>query len=171
MSWRSKHEKAILAARDVLDVAIVRPSQVYGWIWNSWWRPILEAKKSGTTEPVEVPTNLEIRPAIVHVDDVVSGIHAVTDRVHGLLGSWPVFDLISETVMIKDVLEGTRDVLGVNAPLKYIGSQNAFHEAINVVANEKTSRASIILGWEGKRRSFLLNLPIYVKAWEAAQPV
>lgn len=105
------------------------------------------------------------------MDDVASGVHAVTDRIHGLLGSWPVFDLVSETVMVKDVVEGARDALGVEAPLKYIGSQNQFHEAMNGVANEKSSRANIVLGWEGRRRDFLLNLPTYVKAWEAAQDV
>ena len=171
VEWRCKHEQAILAARDVLNVAIVRPSQVYGrtgWIWDSWFTPILEAKRSGSTKPVEIPTNIDIRPAIVHVDDVVSGMHAITDRIHGLLGSWPVFDLTTEIVMVKDVVEGAANILGVKAPLKYIGSQNPFHEAMNVVANEKSGRASIVLGWEAKRIGFILNLSTYVKAWEAA---
>ena len=171
-AWRPKHEQAILAARDVLDVAIVRPSQVYGragWIWSSWWGPLLEAKKNKTTKAVEIPTKPASRPAIVHLDDVVSGMHAVTDRIHGLLGSWPVFDLIGETVLIKDVMEGTRAALGVEAPLNYIGSQNPFHEAMSVVANEKSSRAKIVLGWEAKRQSFIRDLTVYVKAWEAAQ--
>ena len=162
----------MLAARDVLDVAIVRPSQVYGrtgWIWSAWWGPLLEAKKSKTTKAIEIPSKVESRPAIIHVDDVVSGLHAVTDRIHGLLGSWPVIDLIGETVLVRDVMEGTKAVLGVEAPLSYIGSHNPFHEALNVVANERSSRAKILLGWEAKRQSFILDLPVYVKAWEAAQ--
>lgn len=172
VEWRPKHEQAILAARDVLDVAIVRPSQVYGrtgWIWDSWFTPLLEAKKSGSSEPVEIPTNIDSRPAIVNVDDVVSGMHAIIDRIHGLLGSWPVFDLTTELVMVKDIMEGAATILGVKAPLKYVGAQNPFHEAMNVVANEKSGRARIVLGWEAKRTSFLLNLSTYVKAWEAAQ--
>ncbi|CAF9928799.1 MAG: hypothetical protein HETSPECPRED_006934 [Heterodermia speciosa] len=170
--WRCMHEQAILAAHDVLDVAIVRPSQIYGrtgWIWTSWWGPLLEAKKSKTTEAVEIPTKPASRPAIVHIDDVVSGMHAVTDRIHGLLGSWPVFDLIGETVLVRDVMEETRAALGVTPPLTYIGPQNPFHEAMNVTANEKSSRAKIVLGWEAKRQSFIRDLPVYVKAWEAAQ--
>ena len=172
VEWRPGHEQAILAARDVLDVAIVRPSQVYGrtgWIWDSWFTPILEAKKSGSAEPVEIPTNIDCRPAIVHIDDVVSGMHAITDRIHGLLGSWPVFDLSDEIVMVKDIVEGAATILGVKAPLKYIGSQNPFHEAMNVVSNEeKSARARIVLGWEANRTAFILNLSTYVKAWEAA---
>ena len=170
--WRCKHEQAILAARDVLDVAIVRPSQVYGrtgWIWGSWFTPLLEAKKSGSTAPVEIPTNLDSRPAIVHVDDVVSGMHAITDRIHGLLGSWPVFDLTTEIVAVKDIVGRAATILGVKAPLKHTGSQNPFHEAMNVVANEESGRARIVLGWEAKRTAFILNLSTYVKAWEAAQ--
>lgn len=172
VAWRPKHEQAILAARDVLDVAIVRPSQVYGrtgWIWSSWWGPLLEAKKSKTTKAVEIPTEVESRPAVVHVDDAVSGMHATTDRIHGLLGSWPVIDLVGETVLVRDVLEGAKAVLGVEAPLSYIGAQNPFQEAMNAVSNEKTSRARIVLGWEAKRQSFIQDLPVYVKAWEAAQ--
>ena len=172
VAWRCRHEQAILAARDVLDVAIVRPSQVYGrtgWIWSTWWKPLLNAKRSGGTGSIEVPTNIESRPAIVHVDDVVSGMHSVTDRIHGLLGSWPVFDLIGETVLVKNILEESKKAFDVEAPIKYIGSQNPFQEAMNVVANEKSSRARIILGWEAKRSSFLLNLPTYIKAWEIEQ--
>ena len=172
VAWRCKHEQSILAAHDFLDVAIVRPSQVYGRtgpIWTSWWGPLLEAKKNRTTNDVEVPINPASRPSIVHVDDVVSGIHAVTDRIHGLLGSWPVFDLIAETLPISDIMNGTKAALGVEPPLSYIGAQNPFHEAMSVVSNEKSSRAKIVLGWEPKRQSFIRDLSFYVKAWEAAQ--
>ena len=172
VAWRPKHEQAILAASDVLDVAIVRPSQVYGragWIWSSWWGPLLEAKKNKAVEAVGIPTDPAGRPAIVHVDDVVSGMHAVTDRIHGLLGSWPVFDLIAETVLVKDVMDGTRAAMGVEAPLNYIGPQNAFQKAMSVVSNEKSSRAKVVFGWEPKRLSFIRDLPVYVNAWEAAQ--
>ena len=119
---------------------------------------------------MQIPTDIGSRTAVIHVDDVASAMHAVTDRVLGLLGSWPVFDLVSETVSVKEVVEGARGVLGVEARLEFVGSRNEFLEAMNGVANhERSSRASIVLGWEAKRRDFLQNLPMYVKAWEAAQ--
>ena len=119
---------------------------------------------------MEIPTDAGSRSAIIHVDDVASGMHAVTDRVHGPLGSWPVFDLVAETVGVREVVEGARDVLGVEAGLKFIGSPHEFLEALNGVANhELSSRARIVLGWEAKRRGFLQNLPVYVRAWEAAR--
>ena len=95
---------------------------------------------------MEIPTDVGSRAAVIHVDDVAAGMHAVTDRVLGLLGSWPVFDLVSETVGVKEVVEGARDVLGVKAPLQFVGSRNEFLEAMNGVANhDRSSRASIVL--------------------------
>ena len=173
VGWRPAHEQAILAARDVLDVAIVRPSQMYGgtsWVWSTYFGPLLAAGKSGSTETIQVPADSTARPSIVHVDDVVSGTHSVTDRIHGLLGSWPVFDFVGETVLLRDILEGAKKSLGVKAVLDYAGTQgNPFLEAIGLTTNNQSSRAAIVLGWQAKKHSFIQNLDIYVKAWAAAQ--
>lgn len=173
VGWRPAHEQSILAARDVLDVAIVRPSQIYGgtsWVWNTYFGPLLSAGKSGSTEPIQVPADLNARPSIVHVDDVVSGVHGVIDRVHGLLGSWPVFDLIGETVLLRDIMDGAKKSLGVKASLEYAGTQgNPFLEAIGLTTDNRSSRAAIVLGWQAKKQHFVQNLDIYVKAWAAAQ--
>ncbi|MCJ1468243.1 hypothetical protein MMC07_006871 [Pseudocyphellaria aurata] len=175
VSWRPRHEQAILAAPDVLDVAIVRPAEIYGCespLWGTYWSALVaSARSESPAKSIKLPVGPTARPPIVHVDDVVSGMHAAVDRVHGLLGSWPVFDLVGETVQVREVMEGIRAVLGLTAELEYVGTQsNPFFEAMGLVSNSSESgRARIVLGWEPKRRAFLMKLALYVAAWEAAQ--
>ncbi|KAL4751941.1 hypothetical protein BDW72DRAFT_172482 [Aspergillus terricola var. indicus] len=174
ITWRPAHEQAILASRDVLDVAIIRPGIVYGrgsWIWSTWWAPILKAKRSGAgTEAIHIPADIGARPATVHVDDVAAGFHAAIDRVDGRLGSWPVFDLVTETVGVQDIVEAAKAGLGVEAPVEYTGPQgDVFMEAMSTVSNSDTGRARAVLGWEPKRSEFVLNMSVYVRAWEATQ--
>jgi nucleoside-diphosphate-sugar epimerase len=173
VGWRGGHEQAILAARDVLDVAIIRPCEIYGktsWLWGTWWGALLAASKSGSTEAIKVPAGPEARPAIIHLDDVVSGFHAAIDKIDGQLGNWPVFDLVGETVSVTEIMEGAKEALGVKAPLEYAGTQgNAFYEAMGLRTFQDASRARTVLGWEAKRRAFILKLPVYVEAWKASQ--
>ena len=173
VGWRPAHERAVLAARDVLDVAIVRPAEVYGrtsWLFSTYWSAMLEAAKSGSTQPFQVPANFDSRPAVIHVDDVVSGTHLAIDRIHGLLGDWPVFDLVAETVLVRDLMEGAKKSFGLKGKLEYAGTQdNPFYEAMGLVTNVQSTRAAIVLGWQAKRQNFILQIDTYVKAWAAAQ--
>ncbi|KAJ5660195.1 NAD dependent epimerase/dehydratase family protein [Penicillium longicatenatum] len=173
VAWRPAHEQAILASRDKLDVAILRPHTIYGrgsWVWGAWWGPLAEAAKSRSTSPVQVPVDRTACPGVVHVDDVAAGYHAAIDHIDGRLGSWPVFDLITETVSVVEVLENVKTALGVDAPLEYTGTHgNPFLEALSLVSKSDASRAKTVLGWNPKRTEFLLNLPIYLKAWQASQ--
>lgn len=140
------------------------------WVWSALWGPLAGAAKSGTTEKVKVTSDYDSRPGIIHVDDVVDGVHKATDHVQGLLGDWPIFDLVGEHVLIRDVMEGAKKVLGVKGSLEFVGTQgNPFFEALGLVNNNQSSRANIVLGWEAKHRNFLLNLETYVRAWVAAQ--
>ncbi|KAI0450473.1 hypothetical protein F5B21DRAFT_490629 [Xylaria acuta] len=64
VGWRPAHEQAILAARDVLDVAVLRPGSIYGqssWVFGIWWDPLLAASKSGSQDPVGVPVDAKTR--------------------------------------------------------------------------------------------------------------
>ncbi|KAJ5088054.1 hypothetical protein N7456_011670 [Penicillium angulare] len=176
-SWRPAHEQAILAARDKLDVAILRPHTIYGrgsWVFGTWWGALAEAAKakSGTSSPISIPGDGKAVPGLVHVDDVAAGFHAAIDRIDGRLGSWPIFDLVTETVSLVEILEAAKVVLGIEpeVPLEYTGTQgNVFLEALGLVSKADSSRARTVLGWSPKRTEFLLNLPVYVKAWQASQ--
>ncbi|KAJ0414075.1 hypothetical protein BJY00DRAFT_295753 [Aspergillus carlsbadensis] len=173
-AWRPAHEQAVLAARDVLDVAILRPATIYGrgsWVWGTWWEPVLKAKQSGNNgEVIRIPANVQARSPTVHVDDVAAGFHAAIDRIDGRLGSWPVFNLVTETVGLEEVTEAVQSALGVTAPVEYTGTHGSpFYEALSLVSKADGSRARAVLGWEPRRTEFLLNIPVYVRAWEAAQ--
>ena len=70
VAWRPQLERELLASRDVLNVAIVRPAQVYGresGIWSPFFGPILEATKTGKTS-VQLPLDPLGRPCLVHVE-------------------------------------------------------------------------------------------------------
>ncbi len=173
VSWRPGHEQAILAARDTLNIAILRPGAMYGrtsWVWGTWWGGVLAASKSGSMDAIQVPADCEAVTGCIHVDDVVSAFHAAVDRIDGLLGAWPVFDLVGETISIEEIMGAVKEILKVKAPLKYAGTHgNPFLEALSLVSKDDASRARIVMGWQAKRTEFLLNMPVYVKAWAATQ--
>ena len=172
-AWRAAHEQKILAARDVLDVAIIRPAMVYGrggWIWDTWWSPILAARTASGNAKFQIPAPSDARPGVIHVDDVVSGMHAIVDRIDGRLGTWPVFDLIAETCSVTEIIEAFKLAVGVKAEVEYIGAgDNPFYQAMGIKANNDGGRASTVLGWQPKIREFLLKMPIYATAFEASQ--
>ncbi|KAL4996292.1 hypothetical protein BDV10DRAFT_113309 [Aspergillus recurvatus] len=174
VAWRPAHEQAILTARDVLDVAILRPSAIYGrssWAWSTWWGGILKAKQDkNDTDTIQIPADIATRTGTVHVDDVAAGFHAAIDRIDGRLGTWPVFDLVTENIGIQEIIEAVKAVLGVTAEVEYTGTHgNAFLQALSLVSKSDAARARTVLEWEPKRKNFVLNLPVYVRAWEATQ--
>ncbi|PLB47422.1 NAD dependent epimerase/dehydratase family protein [Aspergillus steynii IBT 23096] len=173
VAWRPAHEQAILAARDTLDVAIARPGALYGrssWVFDTWWRVLLEARQTDNTATVQVPADRAARTGIVHVDDAAAAIRSIIDRLDGRLGSWPVFDLVTETLSVVEIMEAAKAVLEVKAPLEYTGTHgNPFLEALSLICNTNASHARIVLGWEPKRVEFLLNVAVFVKAWQASQ--
>lgn len=173
VSWRPAHEQAILAARDTLNVAVLRPGTMYGrssWVFGTWWGTVQAAAKSGSTDAIQVPSDREAMTGCVHVDDVAAAYGIAVDRLDGLLGAWPVFDLVGETLSVDAIINAAKEILDVKAPLQYTGTHgNPFLEALGLVSKIDASRARTVLGWEAKRREFLLNMPVYFKAWAAAQ--
>ena len=178
-AWRPKYEQAVLAAQDHLEVAIVRPACVHGrasWLWEGVWGPLvknLTAQREGSDrgKPVQVPLPADARPGLVHVDDAVSGIHTVVDRILGQgLGPWPVFDLVTEMLSIQVLLEAVKEVLGLEKELEFVGSGgNVLFEGIGTRQDLVAERARIVLGWEPKRRSFVRDAKVVVEAWKAAR--
>ena len=172
VSWRAAQEQAILASRDMLEVAIIRPGLIYGrgsWIWTPWWEPILDAKRSGSTEVIQIPADTTARPSCVHITDTAAGLHAAIDRIHGHLGTWPVFDLVTETVGVRDIVEAAKSSLGVTAEVEYTGTKgDVMLEAMSTAGNSEGGRSRAVLGWYPKRTEFVLNMAVYIRAWEAA---
>ncbi|KAL4912015.1 hypothetical protein BDW62DRAFT_216719 [Aspergillus aurantiobrunneus] len=177
VTWRPAQEQAILASRDVLDVAVIRPGLIYGrgsWIWSPWWEPILKAKQSGQCNnsdmQIQIPADITARPSTVHITDVAAGLHAAIDRIHGQLGTWPVFDLVTETVGVQDIVEAAKSGLGVTTEVEYTGTGgDIMLEAMSAVGNSEAARARTVLGWYPRRTEFVLHMPVYIRAWEAAR--
>lgn len=84
----------------------IRPGLVYGRscaIWSSFFAPEFEAASQGL-ESVNIPST-KGRPALVHVDDVASGLHRAVDKLPLLSGAGvhPVFDLIGQSESMRDI--------------------------------------------------------------------
>lgn len=70
VAWRPQLEREILASRDVLDVAIVRPAEIYGrehGLWNPFFGSILEATKS-KKKSVRLPLDPNGRHCLIHIE-------------------------------------------------------------------------------------------------------
>ncbi|RMZ74560.1 hypothetical protein GMOD_00003612 [Pyrenophora seminiperda CCB06] len=181
VAWRPAYEQAILAARDVLDVAIIRPATIYGrgsWVFSTWWGPLLAAAQSGSSarrgaksrEPIQIPADKGARTGVVHVDDLAVAYRSALGLLHGQLGSWPVFDIGTENLSLVEILEAAKAALGVKAELVYGGTfGNPFLEALSLVANTDFSRAKVALGWAPKKVEFVSLIAMYVDAWRATE--
>ncbi|ETS85589.1 hypothetical protein PFICI_03614 [Pestalotiopsis fici W106-1] len=174
VAWRPAHEQAVLRARDALDVAVLRPGAVYGrgsWVWGLYWSKVLAATQDGQSgEDIAIPADADTRTGVVHVDDIADAFVKAIGSMHNL-GSWPVYDVVSETVSLTVVLEKVKRILGATGKLSYVGTHgDAFLEALALVTNASSARARIELGWTPKRREFVRDLPQLVAAWQASQP-
>ena len=70
VAWRPQLEQQILAARDVLDVVILRPAQTYGresTFWSPFFGAIAEAAKTNA-KTVTIPMDSNSMPALAHVE-------------------------------------------------------------------------------------------------------
>lgn len=171
VSWRPAHEQAILAAREDLDVAIMRPGMLFGrgaWNFGPWWGPIAAAKATGG-EKIELRASKEARFGLVHVDDVAEAYTAAIGRIDGRLGNWPVFDFVTELVGLEDVMSETLKSQGLKANVDFVGSGgDVMMEGLGLRARGDAARAKSVLGWDPKRRNFLLDVGVYYAAWETA---
>ena len=175
-AWRVQHEQSVLAAGAgadaALDVAIVRLAQIYGgssWLWAPVFKPLLEAAKSGGSDPVKVPLTPDARAAVVHVDDGVAGLHAVVDAVGGgRLGAWPVFDLATETVSMRELVDVVREVKGVKGEVQLVGTGgDALLDAMSLRQDVRSDRAGTVLGWVPRRRALIQDIGRVLAAFEA----
>ncbi|KAF5553501.1 hypothetical protein FNAPI_6733 [Fusarium napiforme] len=76
VTWRVAHENAVLAASDVLDVAVLRPALIYGGestIWTAFILPLLQVSRDKSLHTVQIPLSVDSHPGLVHVSDVATG--------------------------------------------------------------------------------------------------
>lgn len=174
-TWRIGHEKVVLASSDILDVMILRPGRLYGYAsyqWSDLFQTILDAKNGGADSTFP-QANMESRPALVHIADVVSGIHCAVDKLPLISGTgvYPVFDLVTSQEGMFEILMAVARAFGYSGSVCPCGSQedNEHSQAMSCSLNATSARAKTILGWEPRKIGFVQHMDIYVKAWCAGQ--
>lgn len=178
VAWRAVLEQEILSqsTRAVLDTVVVRPALVFGRsnaIWTSLFKPLVTAAQSGA-KSVSLSVDASSRPALCHVDDVASGLHAVVDKLPLISGTGvhPIFDLITSQESMRDILTEAGKVLGYGGKIDFVGTgDDLFMEAMCVSTNGNSGRAIEILSWKPKRIGFVQHIEIVVKAWAASQSI
>ena len=117
-----------------------------------------------------MPFEAGARIGLVHVDDMAAAFQASIDRIDGRPGNWPVFNVAAETVSIPDIIHATLEALNLESHVSFDGTGGqVLLETSSLRANGDTARAQTVLGWQPKRRDFLMNIKKYCLAWEAAQ--
>ncbi|OQV08976.1 hypothetical protein CLAIMM_13167 [Cladophialophora immunda] len=184
VAWRPELERQVLAARDVLDVLIFRPAQMHGRSsagWGALWGPIAQAVADGRGH-VQLPVAPTSQSPVIHVDDVASAVCLGAGKISLLGGTsvYPVFDLVSTTENIRDILsafaralaatKGKGGNLGPELELELVGpGDNPFLQALGATVMYDSARARELLGWEPKRNGLVKAMDIYARSWEASQ--
>ena len=165
-------EQEVLKSKDVLDVAIVRPSMVYGrqsWIFGFLWDPIYNAKDGNEAT---IPVSEETLPCAIHVDDVADAMRLTIEKLSLFsgTGAHPVFNVSTSQERISDLVRAAARSLGFNGKVVFAGpGEHPFHKALSTTQNADSSRAKQLLGWEPKKIGMLTNIDTYVMAWKAAK--
>jgi nucleoside-diphosphate-sugar epimerase len=174
VAWRPELERAVLNASDVLDSVVIRPALVYGGsshVMSKWLEPIANATSTATE--IHIAASPDVRPALVHIDDVVSAIHLVAVK-HALVstasGNYPIFDIFSSSELMKPILKGTAQVLGCKAKLVFDGpGEDLWAQALNTSQKGSSTRLRGLLGWVPKHSGFGADVAMYVNAWKSYQ--
>lgn len=176
VAWRTEVEKSVLAARDVLDVMVVRSALVYGRgcaIWTGFFEPLYKAAQSQSPPAtVRIPADEDSRPGLVHVDDVASGFHAAIEKLNTIAGTgvYPVFDLQTSQESMRDILSAAAKELGFEGNVELVGAgDDVFAKAMCTNGKCNSGRAKSLLGWVPKREGFVEGMGVFVKAWESSR--
>ncbi|KAF2159356.1 hypothetical protein M409DRAFT_30234 [Zasmidium cellare ATCC 36951] len=173
VSWRPKLEKAILEARDVLDVVVIRPGCLYGrgsFIWGGWFG-LLQGAVEGRRESVEVECDADATLSLVHVDEVAGALTVAAEKVSALGGTsvYPVFDVVSSRESARLILEGVARAMGFEGVVKFAKPKDPFAVAMSTNARLDSTRIRDLLGWESKRVFGMLDeIELVTAAWKAS---
>jgi nucleoside-diphosphate-sugar epimerase len=174
VSWRPAMEQQVLKARDVLDVMVVRPGLVYGRscaIWKTFFDPVVEAANSkSASSSIKIALD-KGRPALVHVDDVASGLHCAVEKIPLFSGTgvYPVFDLVGQSESMQEVFDALARNVGYQGAVELTGSGgDAFAGAMSTSGNNGAERAKTLLGWLPRRAGFVDGMAVYAAAFMAS---
>ncbi|KIW98850.1 uncharacterized protein Z519_00513 [Cladophialophora bantiana CBS 173.52] len=145
--------------------------------WTALWGPIAQAVADGKSH-LQVPVAPTSQSPVIHVDDVASAVRCGLGKISLLGGTsvYPVFDLVSTTENIRDILSAFARALssmkgqGGKLELELVGpGDHLFLQPLGATVQCDSARARELLGWEPKRNGLVKEMGIYAKAWEASQ--
>lgn len=177
VAWRPEIERMVIAseAKEALDTAIVRAALTFGGPSAIWTGPLAAALQAARAEPppekVQIQLDPESTAALVHVDDVATGIQAVIEKLPLLAGTgvYPIFDIVSQVESVKAIMEAAARVFGFKGAVELVGPAkgDVVSDAVGASVIADSGKAKTLLGWTPKKMGFLLGINTYANAWLA----
>ncbi|KAF5687898.1 hypothetical protein FDENT_5188 [Fusarium denticulatum] len=172
VAWRVAHENAVLAASDVLDVAVLRPALIYGGestIWTAFILPLLQASRDESLNTIQIPLSVDSRPGLVHVSDVATGFQKAIEKL-SLINSisvYPVFDLVTSQESMSEIFTALASHWEFKGRCELVGpGDDLFAEAMGTSLRGSSDRAKQLLGWLPTRlNGFVGDMDIYADAF------
>ncbi|CAZ83209.1 unnamed protein product [Tuber melanosporum] len=166
VAWRPATENELLSLSDVLDVAVIRPTMVYGGsgsIFSMLVAPIAAAVKEGASEVKVLGRKFEL--SVIHKDDVADFTLKVVEKISyvGAL-SYSVFDITTQHESYTDIIEAAAKHMGFTGAITYRdpeGTMTMLEQAILTQFNTSSDRARTYLGWEPRHRDIMGQIDIY----------
>ncbi|KAF5977927.1 hypothetical protein FCOIX_6259 [Fusarium coicis] len=157
IAWRVAHENAVLAASDVLEVAVLRPALIYG------------ASRNGSLDNIQIPLSVDSCPGLVHVSDVATGFQKAIDKL-SIINSpsvYPVFDLVTGQESMSEIFAALASHWGFKGRCELVGpGDDLFAEAMGTSLRGSSDRAKQLLGWVPTRlNGFVGDMDIYADAF------
>lgn len=174
------YEQTVLAARDTLSVAIVRPGFVWARGGSAWTRilaPLVERLAAGQ-EGKEISSYIEVAVhpenqhyAFTHIDDVAAAVELAALKLPTLtLGTYPVFDLVGETVAMGELCRKDALYFGCKGDVKLVKPSGVgYLDTIGGKHDVDNTNATVLLGWQPRKRHFLKDMHIYATSFLAVR--
>ena len=169
VGFRPALERDILAARSILDVAILRPALMYGRncsiLGNLLLGPILAGVMSGSPS-LRLLASRDCNVPTAHVDDVATAFVGAVEHMHvfagngsNSLGVLPVFNLQTGYENIGIIVDTAARFFGYGGTIEYgPPAEEDYHAAaFGTSVNADSSRARSILGWRPSRLGGLVG--------------
>ncbi|KAG8877390.1 hypothetical protein FRB98_006733 [Tulasnella sp. 332] len=170
VAWRPAVEHQVLAAHDVLDVVIVRPSILYGGngtICSLWLDPIYKAAKENASN-VSIVGTPTTSITFVHKDDLADLFVKVVERLTVLAAStYPVLDVASHQEDLGPIVTEFGKAVGFKGQFQYRPAENPFEEGMLTTLNFRSNKAKGLLQWEPRQIPFAQGMQIYAETYKA----
>jgi nucleoside-diphosphate-sugar epimerase len=178
---RESYEDAVLGARDILDVGIIRTPFVFGRGGSAWTRALGPLIQAMSTQPDEIVVPVAPRTIVnfINIIDVGLAIEKLVSRLHLISGTSvvPLFPISSDRFDFQDICHADANLFGCRGtvvlrkstdPTGKDGS-DAFLDKIGRTSEMESAHARTVLGWYPKRPGFVARTNIYANSYLAIQ--